>query len=233
MTSSALDAQKLARRIDHTLLKPEATPQDVVALCGEALVLGVAAVCVSPCYASLAAQHALGLSVAVVVGFPSGAHRPAAKAYEAALACEEGAAELDMVMDLGAARSGDWAAVERDVVAVRDAAPRPVVLKVILETALLDAEGIDAACGAAEAAGADFVKTSTGFHPAGGASLEAVRRMASAVGGRLGIKASGGIRSGEQALAMVAAGATRLGVSATRAVLEGVDGPAEGGRSAG
>jgi deoxyribose-phosphate aldolase len=116
---------------------------------------------------------------------------------------------------------------------VRGAALRPIVLKVILETALLDAEGIDAACGVAEAAGADFVKTSTGFHPAGGASVEAVLRMARAVGGRLGVKASGGIRSREQALAMVAAGATRLGVSATRAVLEGVDGPAGGGRSGG
>jgi deoxyribose-phosphate aldolase len=231
MATPALDGRRLARIIDHTLLKAEATPEDVVALCDEALELGVAAVCVSPSYASLAVHHARGLPVAAVVGFPSGAHRPAAKAYEAALACEEGAAELDMVMDLGAAASGDWATVERDVAAVRDAARRPVVLKVILETALLDAEGIDAACGAAEAAGADFVKTSTGFHPAGGASVEAVRRMASAVGGRLGVKASGGIRSREQALAMVAAGATRLGVSATRAVLEGVDGPAGGGRS--
>lgn len=221
MASFALEARTLARVIDHTLLKAEATPEDVVALCDEALRLDVAAVCVSPFYASLARQHALGLPVAAVVGFPSGAHRPAVKAYEAALACEDGAAELDMVMDLGAAASGDWATVERDVAAVRDAVPRPVVLKVILETAILDAKEIDAACGAAEAAGADFVKTSTGFHPAGGASVEAVRRMASAVGGRLGVKASGGIRSREQALAMVAAGATRLGVSATRAVLTG------------
>ncbi len=219
----------MARLIDHTLLKPEARPEDVVALCEEALMLGVAAVCVSPSYALLAAHHARGLPVAAVVGFPSGAHRPEAKAHEAALAMEEGAAELDMVMDLGAAASGDWATVERDVAAVRGAVPQPVVLKVILETALLDAEGIDAACAAAEAAGADFVKTSTGFHPAGGASIEAVRRMASAVGGRLGVKASGGIRSREQALALIAAGATRLGVSATHAVLERVDGAAEGG----
>ncbi len=219
MVTPALEVRNLARLIDHTLLKPEATPEDVVALCEEALVLGVAAVCVSPSYASLAVHHAGGLPVAAVIGFPSGAHRPAAKAYEAALACEEGAGELDMVMDLGAAASGDWSIVGRDVAVVREAAPRPAVLKVILETALLDAEEIDAACGVAEAAGADFVKTSTGFHPAGGACVQAVRRMSGAVGGRLGVKASGGIRSHEQALAMVAAGATRLGVSATRAVL--------------
>lgn len=223
------DARKLAGIIDHTLLKPEATAEDVTALCGEALALGVAAVCVSPSYVSLAARHADGLPVAVVVGFPSGAHRPAAKAYEAALACQEGAAELDVVMDLGAAASGDWVAVQGDVAAVRDAAPRPIVLKVILETALLDSDGIDAACAAAEAAGADFVKTSTGFHPTGGATVDAVRRMRSAVGGRLGVKASGGIRSRDQALAMVAAGATRLGVSATRAVLE--DGGVPGGEA--
>lgn len=233
MATPAADGRKLARIVDHTLLKAAATPEDVVALCDEALVLGVAAVCVSPSYASLAARHARGLPVAVVVGFPSGAHRAAAKAYEAGLACEEGAAELDMVINLGAAASGDWLTVEREVAAVREAAPRPVILKVILETALLDGEGIDAACGAVEAGGADYVKTSTGFHPAGGASVEAVQRMASAVDGRLGVKASGGIRSREQALAMVTAGATRLGVSATRTVLAGVGGSAEGGRSRG
>jgi deoxyribose-phosphate aldolase len=221
MATCAFDARELAGIIDHTLLKPEAGVAEVVALCDEALELGVAAVCVSPSHVSLAARHAGGLPVAVVVGFPSGAHRPAAKAHEAALACAEGASELDMVIDLGAATGGDWMVVERDIAAVRQAAPRPVVLKVILETALLDGDGIDAACAAAEAAGADFVKTSTGFHPAGGASVEAVRRMAGAVGGRLGVKASGGIRSREQALALVHAGATRLGVSAARAVIEG------------
>jgi len=111
--------------------------------------------------------------------------------------------------------------VERDLRAVREAAPRPAVLKVIVESALLDGAQLAAACRAAEAAGADFVKTSTGLHPAGGATVEAVRAMAAEVGGRLGVKASGGIRTHDQALAMVAAGATRLGLSATRAVLEG------------
>lgn len=219
MATLVLDGLDLARIIDHTLLKPESTPKEVVAACEEALELGVAAVCVSPSYAALAVRHAQDLPVAVVVGFPSGAHCSVTKAHEAKLAREEGASELDMVIDLGAAASADWAVVERDIAVVRAAVPRPVVLKVILETALLDGEGIDAACGAAEAAGADFVKTSTGFHPAGGASVEAVRRMARAVGGRLGVKASGGIRTHEQALMMVAAGATRLGVSRTRAVL--------------
>ncbi len=157
MTSFALETRALAKLIDHTLLKAEATLDDVVALCDEALELDVAAVCVSPSHVSLASQHAHGLPVAAVVGFPSGAHRPKAKAYEAALACEEGATELDMVMDLGAAASGDWVAVGRDVAAVRAAVPRPLLLKVILETSLLDAAGIDAACGVAEAAGADFV----------------------------------------------------------------------------
>lgn len=214
-------AAALARLVDHTLLRPEATPDDVAALVAEGRRLGVLAVCVSP---SMLPLDAPGLVVATVCGFPSGAHHREVKAFEAARAVADGADEVDMVMDLGAARAGDWAAVEADVAAVRAAVPAPGVLKVILETAALTDTEIVAACRATEAAGADFVKTSTGFHPAGGASEHAVALMAATVGGRLGVKASGGIRTTQAALAMVRAGATRLGLSGTAAVLAGLPG---------
>ncbi|MGE0795279.1 MAG: deoxyribose-phosphate aldolase [Acidimicrobiia bacterium] len=161
------------------------------------------------------------LVVASVVGFPSGAHPTEVKVAEARRAVADGAAELDVVIDLGAAAAGDWAAVEAELDAVRRAAPH-AVLKVIVESALWTRGQLVAACAAAEAAGADMVKTSTGFHPAGGADVEAVATMAAAVGGRLGVKASGGIRDAATALAMVDAGATRLGCSATRAILDGL-----------
>ena len=202
--------------IDHTLLTPEATADDVVELCLEAAELGVAAVCVSPSMVPVAAGAvAVNTAVATVIGFPSGAHRSDVKAAEAEHAVGDGAAELDMVMELGAAATGDWAAVRSDIAAVRSATPAPTVLKVIIESALWDEAGIVAACEAAESAGADYVKTSTGFHSRGGATVEAVAAMAAAVGERLGIKASGGIRDAATALAMVEAGATRLGCSAT------------------
>jgi deoxyribose-phosphate aldolase len=212
----------LARMIDHTLLKPEATRAQVAALCEEAAVLGVGALCVCSSFTAAAVGLAGDLPVAVVIGFPSGAHPSAVKAFEAERAHADGASELDMVIDLGSAAAGDWDAVERDITAVREAVPRPVVLKAILETALLDADGIDQACRRAEHAGADFVKTSTGYHPAGGATVEAVGRMAATVGGRLGVKASGGIRTSEDARRMIEAGATRLGVSGSREVLDGL-----------
>lgn len=206
----------LTRLIDHTLLKPEATRADVRAAIAEAADLGVYSVCLSP--SALPVEIPDGLKLAVVVGFPSGKHASQIKAAEAALAAAQGADELDMVIDVGAAVAGDYAAVQADIQAVRDAAPG-VVLKVILEAAALTDDAVIAVCRAAEAAGADFVKTSTGFHPAGGASLHAVQLMHAAVGGRLGVKASGGIRTRETAEAMVAAGATRLGMSSSRAVL--------------
>lgn len=213
----------LARMIDHTLLRPEATDADVAALVADAQRLGVLAVCVSPSRLPLVVDPRR-LVVATVCGFPSGAHRPAVKAAEGARAVADGADEVDMVIDLGAAKSGAWDAVEADIAGVRAAAPSPTVLKVIIESAALTDPEIVAACRAAEAVGADFVKTSTGFHPAGGASVEAVRLMAATVGGRLGVKASGGIRTTEAALAMVRAGATRLGLSGTAAVLAGLPG---------
>lgn len=221
--ADALDRATLASYLDHTLLKPEATAADVAALCAEANELRVAAVCVSPSRLPLPAG-ALdeGIALAVVCGFPSGAHLPAVKAREAALAVEQGATEVDMVIDLGRAREGDWSAVAADVAEVRGAIEGAALLKVIIESAVLDEAGIVAACRAAEDGGAGFVKTSTGFHPAGGATVEAVRLMASTVGGRLGVKASGGIRTAADALAMVEAGATRIGASASRAILDGL-----------
>ena len=219
--ASPPDRAALAAMVDHTLLKPEATPDDVAALVAEARELGVLAVCVSPSFLPLEADHD-GLVVATVVGFPSGKVRAPIKAAEAAQAVAGGADEVDMVIDVGAALAGDVDAVQAEIAAVRAAVPAPRVLKVIVESALLDDATLNAVCLAAELAGADFVKTSTGFHPAGGASVHAVEVMRAAVGGRLGIKASGGIRTADAALALVAAGATRLGLSGTAAVLDGL-----------
>lgn len=207
---------ELAHLIDHTLLKPEATRADVEQLVAEGARLGVYSVCVSPSFLPLAVPA--GLKLAVVCGFPSGKHHSAIKAAEAKLSAEQGADEIDMVIDFGTAIEGDYAAVERDIRAVREAAPG-VVLKVILESAALSDEAIVACCRAAESAGADFVKTSTGFHPAGGASEHAVRLMRETVGDRLGVKASGGIRTREDADRMVAAGASRLGASTSSVIL--------------
>ncbi|OBK25761.1 deoxyribose-phosphate aldolase [Mycobacterium asiaticum] len=210
--------QQLAALVDHTLLKPEATAADVAALVAEGVELGVYTVCVSPSMVAVAIAQG-GVPVAAVAGFPSGKHLPAVKAQEAAAAVAAGASEVDMVIDVGAARVGDFAAVRSDIAAVRAATPG-VVLKVIVESALLDERTLIAVCRSAEEAGADFVKTSTGFHPAGGATVRAVEVMAATVGGRLGVKASGGIRTAADAVAMLHAGATRLGLSGTRAVLD-------------
>ena len=215
-----LTRSQLAQLVDHTLLKPEATDAAVGSLCAEGAELGVWSVCVSP--SRLPVVVASGLKVCAVVGFPSGAHDGVIKAAEAELAVGHGAAEIDMVVDLGHVLAGDWGAVEADIATVQ-AACGESLLKVILETAVLTPEQIAEACRRGELGGAQFVKTSTGFHPAGGASLEAVRVMRESVGDRLGVKASGGIRDTATALAMIEAGATRLGLSGTRAVLEGLD----------
>lgn len=218
-----MDRATLARLVDHTLLRPEATAADVAALCEEATELGVAAVCVNPSVLPLATPPGEGIGIAAVVGFPSGAHRPEVKAREAELAVLAGATELDVVADLGRLAAGAWSEVEADLAAVRRVAP-DVVLKVILESALLGDDDLTRACRVAVAAGADLVKTSTGFHPAGGATVAAVRTMRAAVGDEAGVKASGGIRDTATAVAMLEAGATRLGCSATRAVLAGLPG---------
>lgn len=215
-----MDRAALAATVDHTLLKPEATAAQVAMLVAEAAELGTFSVCVSP--SRLPLRVPAGLVVCAVVGFPSGAHASEVKAAEAALAIERGAGEIDTVIDLGRAVVGDWAAVEADVASVRAACAGRALLKVIIESAVLSSEQIVQACGAAERGGAQYVKTSTGFHPAGGASFEAVRTMRATVGDRLGVKASGGIRDTITALAMLGAGASRLGLSGTRAVLDGL-----------
>jgi len=223
MPSQPTRAQ-LAALVDHTLLKPEATCADVTALVDEATELGVYAVCVSPSMVPVAVD-AGNVRIAAVAGFPSGKHVSTIKAQEAAAAVASGASEIDMVIDVGAALAGELDAVRSDIEAVR-AAVTGAVLKVIVESAVLlgqaDAPRLAAVCRAAEDAGADFVKTSTGFHSAGGASVHAVALMAETVGGRLGVKASGGIRTAADAVAMLDAGATRLGLSGTRAVLDGL-----------
>lgn len=223
LTGSTPTRAAVARLVDHTLLKPEATAADVAALCAEATELDAFSVCVSPNRLPVpAGVLAPGIAVATVCGFPSGAHHGAVKAAEAADAVEHGADEVDMVVDLGLVRAAEWAAVAAQIAVVRVAVPAPRVLKVIIESAALTDAEIVACCRAAEDAGADFVKTSTGFHPAGGATEHAVRLMADTVGGRLGVKASGGIRTSEAALTLIRAGATRLGLSGTRAVLDGL-----------
>jgi deoxyribose-phosphate aldolase len=223
--TSRLTRSQLASLVDHTLLKPEATDADVAALVAEGAELGVYAVCVSPSMVPMAVEAGGAMHVAAVAGFPSGKHVSAVKAHEAAQAVAAGAGEIDMVIDVGAALAGAIDAVGRDIEAVRVAVPT-AVLKVIVESAVLlsqaDGRTLAAVCRAAEDAGADFVKTSTGFHPAGGASVRAVALMAETVGGRLGVKASGGIRTAADAIAMLDAGATRLGLSGTRAVLDGL-----------
>ncbi len=211
----------LAQLIDHTLLKPDATHEQVSALIAEARELGTYSVCVSP--SMLPLTDDLGeVKVATVCGFPSGNHTPEAKAFEAAQASKNGADEVDMVINVGLLKEGRADLTEAEIRAVREATTG--VLKVIIESAALTDDEIVAACKAAEAAGADFVKTSTGFSPAGGASVHAVELMNETVGGRLGIKASGGIRDYATANAMVEAGATRLGLSSSSAVLDGADG---------
>ncbi|HEU5152306.1 MAG TPA: deoxyribose-phosphate aldolase [Iamia sp.] len=222
-----LDRTAVASLIDHTLLAPTATTEEVRALVREGIELGVAAVCVSPSRLPLTVppeEIPVTMGVAAVVGFPSGAHTPRAKAREASDCVAAGATEIDMVIDLGAVAAGQWEVVEAGVATVHRALEGRALLKVIIESAVLDLiapDAIERACHAAEAAGAGYVKTSTGYHPAGGATTEAVGRMRAAVGDRLGVKASGGIRDWDTAVAMVGAGASRLGCSATRAILDG------------
>jgi deoxyribose-phosphate aldolase len=203
----------LAALIEHTLLRADATPADVERLCSEAKTSSLFGVCVSPVYVARALSHLRGSAVRVVTvaGFPLGASMPEAKAFEARSAVLAGADEVDMVMAVGLALAGQWADVEADVRAVRDAIPH-AVLKVIIETGYFDDAAIRRAAVASVSAGADFVKTSTGFGPRG-ATVDDVRLLRETVPGRVGVKASGGIRTREQALLLVDAGATRLGTS--------------------
>ena len=209
--------------IDHTLLAPEATAAQIAQLCDEARTHGFFSVCVNPCRVAQAkaALAASPVKVCTVIGFPLGATTTASKAAEAREALQNGADELDMVMNIGLAKDGNWAAVQADIAAVVQAAAGRALVKVILETCLLTADDIRHACAAAMQAGADFVKTSTGFS-SGGATIETVRLMRACVGPDFGVKAAGGIRTPEDFRAMLAAGANRIGSSAGCKLLERV-----------
>ena len=214
-----MDKKTIASMIDHTLLKPEATPAQVEKLCAEAAEYHFASVCVNPVYIPLAARllKGTGVKVCCVVGFPLGAIAPEQKAAEAASCAAMGAEELDMVIHVGAAKAGDWALVQRDIEGVVKAAAGHTV-KVIIETCLLTDEEKVKACEAAKAAGAHFVKTSTGFST-GGATTHDIALMRKTVGPEMGVKASGGVRDYETAMAMIEAGANRIGASAGIAIV--------------
>lgn len=216
--------EELAKLIDHTLLKPGATKRDIVNLCEEARKYGFASVCVNPVYVSLAeeALKRTDVKVCTVVGFPLGANTPEAKAFEAKNAIENGAEEVDMVINIGALKSGDYELVMRDIKGVVEATKvsKKIMVKVILETGYLTDEEKVIACKLAMEAGADFVKTSTGFG-VGGATIHDVRLMKDTVGRNLEVKASGGIRTFDDAIAMINAGANRIGTSTGVAIIEG------------
>jgi deoxyribose-phosphate aldolase len=217
-----ISIQAMAQAIDHTLLKPEATPAMIERLCDEARKHHFKAVCVNGCHVSSAVQRLKGskVNVCAVIGFPLGAGAGPAKAHEAVLAVADGADEIDMVINVGRLKAREDANVLRDIRNVRTAIGRRICLKVILETCLLtEAEKIRA-CELTRDAGADFVKTSTGF-AGGGATTTDVALMHRVVGTGLGVKASGGIKSWETAAAMLAAGASRIGTSSGVAILEG------------
>lgn len=212
---------KLASMIDHTVLAANATSAQIEKLCQEAKEYGFASVCVNSCRVKQASTLLEGTPVKVctVVGFPLGAMSTKGKVEETKAAVVDGADEIDMVINVGYVKDGDWKAVQDDIEAVRNAC-QGKTLKVILETCLLDEDEIIKACRASVAAGADFVKTSTGFST-GGATVEAVRLMRQTVGPDVGVKASGGIKNIESARAMVEAGANRLGCSAGVAIAKG------------
>lgn len=213
--------KQLNKYIDHTLLKADATEKEILALCEEAKQLDTVSVCVNSCWARTVHEALKGSTVKTccVVGFPLGAMSPAAKAWETRIACEDGAEEIDMVINVGRAKAGDWDYVKTDIAVVVEAAEESgSIVKVILENCLLTDEEKINACIAARDAGAEFVKTSTGFSKSG-ATVEDVALMRKAVGTDMKVKAAGGIRSRETALAMIEAGADRIGASATRKIL--------------
>ncbi|MGJ9449889.1 deoxyribose-phosphate aldolase [Actinotignum sp. GS-2025b] len=204
-----------AQLIDHTLLRADTRRGEIEELCSQARDLGTASVCVNPVWVETCAARLAGSGVKVctVIGFPLGASTSATKAFETRDAIAHGATEVDMVMDLGAARDGRWEDVETDIAAVVGAAQPAALVKVIIEICLLSDDEIVHACRAAQRAGADFVKTSTGFS-SGGATEHAVALMRATVGEEMGVKAAGGIRSAADFRAMVEAGANRIGASA-------------------
>ncbi|QII49876.1 deoxyribose-phosphate aldolase [Bacillus paralicheniformis] len=215
--------KQIARMIDHTLLKPDAVKSEIEALCKEAREYGFASVCVNPCWVKLCAELLKGSEVKVctVIGFPLGAASPETKAFETRQAIADGAGEVDMVINIGALKDRDTGTVEHDIRAVTDAAAGKALVKVIIETSLLTDEEKRLACELAVKAGADFVKTSTGFS-GGGATVQDIKLMREAVGPDIGVKASGGVRDKESALAMIEAGATRIGASAGVSIVKGL-----------
>lgn len=231
---ASLYSRELARRIDHTLLKPEATRAQIEALCAEARQHGFATVCLNPAWVGLAFRLLGGseTGVCTVVGFPLGATLPEVKAYEAARVVAEGASEVDMVVNVGALKSGDYRLVERDIAGVVDASHKAgALVKVILETALLTDDEKVRACVVSRVAGADFVKTSTGFGP-GGATVSDVALMRRVVGPSMGVKAAGGVRDLKAARAMIEAGADRIGASVGVKIVQESEGASAGGSAA-
>ncbi len=213
----------LAQMIDHTLLKPEATPEQVSAICGEAREHGFASVCVNSTFVPLVTEELAGtdIDICTVVGFPLGATTTATKVCEAEVAIAQGATEIDMVLPIGRLKAGEDDAVRGDIAAVAAAChAHGALLKVIIEAALLTEEEKVRACTLAMEAQVDFVKTSTGF-ASGGATVEDVALMRKTVGPEIGVKAAGGIHTYEEALAMIDAGATRIGASHSIAIIEG------------
>jgi deoxyribose-phosphate aldolase len=218
--------QNLARFIDHTLLRPTATAADIDRLCDEAVEHRFAAVCINPCWVARAARRLRGsaVTVASVVGFPLGASSPEIKAMEARRALREGAREIDMVINIGALKSGDHELVRRDIAGVSDACREVGARnKVIIEAAYLEDEEKVVACRLAQAARAHFVKTSTGFGP-GGATVFDVALMREVVGEKMGVKAAGGIHTAAEVREMITAGATRIGASAGVRIVSGEEG---------
>lgn len=220
---------KLNKFIDHTLLKPEVTKQQIVELCQEAKEYDFAAVCVNPTWVNLCAELLSGtdVKVATVVGFPLGATTPEVKAFETKQAVEQGATEIDMVLNVGALKSGDKNLVMRDIAAVVQAAGNQAIVKVILETGILNDQEIVEASLISVEGGAHFVKTSTGFGP-GGATVPHIKLMRETVGPNIGVKASGGVRDLETAKAMIEAGASRIGASAGVSIVSGTKAEGQG-----
>lgn len=216
-----MNPKSLALYIDHTVLKPDTPISTVKKICDEALQYQFASVCVNPCFTAYVAEKLKGSNVLTccVIGFPFGAQTPEAKAFEARDAAANGAEEIDMVINVGAIKSGDWDLVKRDVDGVVKAAGKAAV-KVILETCLLNDEEKVKACQICKEVGAAFVKTSTGFST-GGATVEDIRLMRETVGPDMGVKASGGIRTYQDAVAMLEAGASRIGASAGISIISG------------
>ena len=212
--------EEILSKVDHTLLKPEATWPQIQALCDDAIKYHTASVCINTCYVKQAVQYMAGrVAVCCVVGFPLGAMDTASKCFEAKTAVENGAEEVDMVINIGRLKNKEYDAVREDIAAVKRAVGDKV-LKVIIETCLLTDEEKVRACTVSKLAGADFVKTSTGFST-GGATVEDVKLMRETVGPEMGVKASGGIHSYEEAVAMLKAGASRLGASSTLKIMNG------------